>query len=254
MPIVEISPSLPTYYESSGTGPPVVFIHPPHMGHTVFKYQHELSDRFQVITYDIRGHGRSGVSDELMTIPRLANDLLAFLDALKIDQAVIVGYSSSGSIAQEFALSHPERVKALVLSGGFPEVTTFTLKRQFQFGMALLRSGQIELLSKLLAVSHKVTKEDKRELFHECLKAHPASAYDFYEKSMQYTCTERLQSLHCPLFLLYGQFSHIRPYLELYKQHVPQMKSVLVSKSLHQVPIKKYHSFNHALSIFLKYL
>ncbi|WP_404452212.1 alpha/beta hydrolase [Virgibacillus necropolis] len=254
MPIVEISPSLSTYYESSGTGYPVIFIHPPHMGQTVFKYQHELSNHFRVITYDIRGHGKSGSSDEDVTIPLLAADLSAFLDALGIDQAIIVGYSAGGSIAQEFVLTYPDRVKALVLSGGFSEVSTFTLKRQFQFGIALVRTGQSELLSKLLTMSHKVTKEDQPELLHECLQAHPQSAYGFYKKSMDYTCTDLLHNLRCPVFLLYGRFSHIRPYQKIYKREVPQMKSVLVSKSLHQVPIKNYRSFNQALSSFLQNL
>ncbi|MGP4063214.1 alpha/beta fold hydrolase [Halobacillus sp. H74] len=254
MPIIKISSSLSTYYESSGTDSPVVFIHPPHMGHHVFKYQHELSDHFRVITYDIQGHGRSGVSDEKVTISRLAADLSTFLDALGIDQVTIVGYSAGGSIAQDFALTYPERVKALVLSGGFPQVSTFTLKKQYQFGLALVRSGQSELLSKLLAWSHKVTKEDQRILLDECLRAHPQSAYDFYKQSMNYMCTHLLHNLHCPLLLLYGQFSHIRPYVELYKREVPQMESVLVGKSSHQLPIRSYRSFNHALLSFLKYL
>lgn len=254
MPIVKISSSLSTYYESSGTDSPVVFIHPPHMGHNVFKYQHELSDRFRVITYDIQGHGRSGISNEKVTISRLTDDLLAFLDALGIDQVTIVGYSAGGTIAQDFALTYPERVKALVLSGGFPQVSTFTLKKQYQLGLALVRTGQSELLSKLLARSHKVTKEDQRILLDECLQAHPQSAYDFYKQSMNYRCTHLLHNLHCPLFLLYGQFSHIRPYVELYKRQVPQMESVLVGKSSHQVPIKSYRSFNHALFSFLKNL
>lgn len=252
MPIVQISPSLPTYYESSGNGTPVVFIHPPHMGQTVFKYQHDLLDRFRVITYDIRGHGRSGISEEKVTISVLANDLSAFLDGLNIDQAVIVGYSAGGVIAQEFALTYPERVRALVLSGGFPEVSTFILKRQYQMGLALVRTGQDELLSKLLAKSHKVTKEDERELFHECLKANPPMAYDFYNESLHYRCTDRLHNIDCPFLVLYGQFSHIRPYAELYNQEVPQVESVLISKTLHQLPTKKYRPFNHALGDFLK--
>lgn len=254
MPIVKISSSLSTYYECSGTGSPVIFIHPPHMGHNVFKYQHELSGRFRVITYDIQGHGRSEISDEKVTISRLTDDLSAFLNALGHDQVTIVGYSAGGSIAQDFALTYPNRVKALVLSGGFPQVSTFPLIKQYQFGLALVRSGQSELLSKILAWSHKVTKKDQRILLDECLRAHPQSAYDFYKQSMDYNCTHLLNNLHCPLLLLYGQFSHIRPYVELYKRQVPQMESVLVGKSSHQVPIKSYRSFNHALYSFLKNL
>lgn len=251
MPFVEISPSLPIYYEMSGKGTPIVFIHPPHMGHTVFKYQHELSGRFQIITYDIRGHGRSGNSEEEVSISLLTGDLLKLMDKLGIDKAVIAGYSSGGSIAQDFVLSHPDRVKALVLSGGFPEVNTFLLRRHFQLGLNLVQAGQKELMSNLLAWSHKVTKTDQQELLHECLLANSKVSYSYYEKSLHYSCTRLLQLIQCPVLLLEGQFSHIRPYLKLYKRHIPQMKSILVANSLHQVPIKNYRSFNHGLRTFL---
>lgn len=251
MPTVGISPSLPIYYESSGDGMPVVFIHPPHMGQGVFKYQHELSGDFRVITYDIRGHGRSGVSNDEITIPLLAEDLAAFLDELGIDQAVIAGYSAGGAIAQEFAFTYPERTWALVLSGGFPEVSTFLLTRQYQAGLMLVRNRQDKLLSKFLARSHKVTKQDEAMLFQECSKAQPAAAYEFYKVSFHYECTDRLSQLRMPFLALYGQYSHIRPYGKVYQSEIPQMEHVLINNALHQLPIKNYRAFNHALRNFL---
>lgn len=251
MPYVEIAPSLPIYYRSSGTGTPIVFIHPPHMGHQVFKYQNPLSNLFQVITYDLRGHGNSGGHNERTTIQQFSEDLGIFLDELGISQAIIVGYSAGGTIAQEFALNYPERVKALILSGGYPEVRTLTLRLQYHFGFSLVQNGNSELLSKLLAKSHKVTQEDQSLLFKECLKADPKTAFDYYESSLEYKCTDRLKSLTCPLLTLYGQFSYIRPYMNDYN-HLPQMKSVLIKRAFHQLPIKKHQAFNHALVTFLK--
>ncbi|ASF41008.1 hypothetical protein CEH05_18320 [Halobacillus halophilus] len=126
------------YYTSSGAGVPIVFIHPPHMGHHVFKYQNVLSNQFRIITYDIRGHGNSGKNEKPPTIQQLANDLQLLLDRLGIDEAIIVGYSSGSSIAQAFALTYPDRMKALVLSGGFPEINTFLLRMQYYLGLALV--------------------------------------------------------------------------------------------------------------------
>jgi pimeloyl-ACP methyl ester carboxylesterase len=253
MPTVDISPGFPIYYETSGSGLPLVFIHPPHMGQDVFKYQHKLSKHFRVITYDIRGHGRSGSNAEKVTIPRLAEDLRTFLDALDIEQAVIVGYSAGGSIAQHFALTYPERVKALVLSGGFPEVSTFILKRQYRIGLAFIRNNRDRLLSKLLAKTHKVTKEDEREVYVNSLKAEPHIAYDYYNESLHYTCANRLHELRMPFLLLNGQYSfHMHPYIKYYMREVPQTKHVFISNGLHQIPIQNYHPFNHALGKFVK--
>ncbi|WP_198162747.1 alpha/beta fold hydrolase [Halobacillus mangrovi] len=253
MPFTEIKPSMPLYYTTSGSGFPVIFIHPPHMGHHVFKYQHEvLSKHYQIITYDLRGHGDSGNTDDHSTIQTHSKDLALFLDNIEIKEAIIVGYSAGGSIAQDFAIKYPSKVKALVLAGGFSEVSTVLLRTQFHLGMNLVQNGKSQLLSKLLAKTHKITLEDQKLVYQDCIKADPQTAYQFYESSMEYKCTDYLNTIHCPVLLLYGQFSHIRSYEKLYEQHLPLMKSVLISKALHQLPIRKYFSFNHALLNFLK--
>src|SRR5699024_8589284 len=88
MTTVNVSSLLPMHYESIGSGILIVFIHPPHMDHIVFRYQRELAEHFRVILYDIRGHGRSGIDTERPTMSCLASDLRNLLDELKIDHAV----------------------------------------------------------------------------------------------------------------------------------------------------------------------
>jgi pimeloyl-ACP methyl ester carboxylesterase len=250
MPIVHVESSLPIYYESSGSGLPIVFIHPPGMGHTVFRYQKELADSFRVITYDIRGHGNSGLNDEPVSIPLLAHDLRLLLDSIGVDKAIICGYSAGGSIAQEFALSYPERTFALILSGGYPEVSTFILKREYEAGMKMVRHSP-ELLAKILASSHRVTKEDEEALYNQMLRTDLDAWYDTYNASLQFRCTERLSQLECPMLLAYGQLSYyINKYRIKYLQNVRQTKVAYISKALHQLPMKNHHEFNHVLKKF----
>lgn len=59
MPYFELPDKVKIYYERYGKGRPIVFIHPPLMGHVVFKYQIELIKKYEVIFYDCRGHGKS---------------------------------------------------------------------------------------------------------------------------------------------------------------------------------------------------
>jgi 3-oxoadipate enol-lactonase len=72
-----------------------------------------LGDRFRILTWDIRGHGLS--RPVAFDLADAVADLLALLDRLEIQAAVLVGHSMGGNLHQEFAYLHPERVKALVM-------------------------------------------------------------------------------------------------------------------------------------------
>lgn len=74
-----------------------------------------LKNDFRIIRYDKRGHGLSDVGSEKCSIKLLAGDLVALLEHLKVDKAVICGISVGGMIAQSIAFSHPELVRGLVL-------------------------------------------------------------------------------------------------------------------------------------------
>ncbi len=74
-----------------------------------------LSDRYRCLRYDARGHGRSQVLDQPITIDDLADDLAGLLDALGVAQAHIVGLSLGGMTAQAFGVRHPDRAESLTL-------------------------------------------------------------------------------------------------------------------------------------------
>jgi pimeloyl-ACP methyl ester carboxylesterase len=105
-------------YELRGEGPPVVFVHGAFVDSRMWDRQVEVfAQRYRVLRYDLRGHGRTGPSDRRRyRIDTFADDLAELLDALGIGAAAIVGLSLGGMIAQSFAVRHPERVRALVLA------------------------------------------------------------------------------------------------------------------------------------------
>src|SRR4051794_23744191 len=70
---------------------------------------------YRCLRYDARGHGRSQVLDQLITIDDLADDLAGLLDALGMAQAHIVGLSLGGMTAQAFGVRHPDRAESLTL-------------------------------------------------------------------------------------------------------------------------------------------
>lgn len=74
-----------------------------------------LSDRYRVVTFDQRWHGRGIVSDRFR-IEDCADDVAAVLDAVGVRSAVLAGYSLGGFVAQETWRRHPDRVAGLVLA------------------------------------------------------------------------------------------------------------------------------------------
>jgi 3-oxoadipate enol-lactonase / 4-carboxymuconolactone decarboxylase len=74
-----------------------------------------LRDRFRLLRYDTRGHGRSEVVDRPTSIEELADDLAGLLDALGIAKAHLVGLSLGGMTGQALALRHPDKLESLVL-------------------------------------------------------------------------------------------------------------------------------------------
>lgn len=87
-----------------------------------------FEDRFQVLAYDSRGHGRSvhadlGKNPDAYTPESLAEDLRKILNELAWEKVVLIGHSMGGRVAYTFAAEHPERVSALVIEDIGPNMS-----------------------------------------------------------------------------------------------------------------------------------
>lgn len=102
------------FYEVSGTGEPLVFIHAFSVDRRMWQPQVEAFDgRFRVVRYDLRGHGRSAAPAGPYTG---YGDLRDVLDALGIQRATLIGLSAGSEVALNFALANPARVTRLLLA------------------------------------------------------------------------------------------------------------------------------------------
>lgn len=107
------------YYQQKGDKEPLILLHGNGQDGSYFKHQIDyFSNRYRVIALDTRGHGKSPRGTKPFTIGQFACDLYDFMEELKIPKAVILGFSDGANIAMEFAINHPDRVKALILNGG----------------------------------------------------------------------------------------------------------------------------------------
>jgi len=104
------------YYESHGQGEPLLFI--PglggHLGEIPYLIE-SYSRHFRFMAYDNRGCGRSEKPAGDFSIAGFADDAAALLDAIGIESSFVYGSSMGGMVAQELALRHPGRVRALIL-------------------------------------------------------------------------------------------------------------------------------------------
>lgn len=107
------------YYETSGHGDPLVVLHGaymniPSMGAIIPK----LAETHTVYAVEFQGHGRTGDIDRPITYPNLADDVAAFMDAVGLDKADVLGYSMGAAAGLMLAISHPEKVDQLVMASG----------------------------------------------------------------------------------------------------------------------------------------
>src|SRR3984885_5944573 len=105
------------YYEVYGVGKPLVLLHGAfytiemNWGELI----PELSKTRQVIAIEMQGHGHTPYADRELSITGLANDVEKVMDYLKIDSADVAGYSMGGSVAYQFAVRNPKRLRKLVI-------------------------------------------------------------------------------------------------------------------------------------------
>jgi pimeloyl-ACP methyl ester carboxylesterase len=105
------------YYEVYGEGRPLVLLHGAF--YTIemnwAELIPELSKTRKVIAIEMQGHGHTPYSDRKLSIATLASDVEKLMDYLKIDSADVAGFSMGGSIAYQFAVQSPKRLRKLVI-------------------------------------------------------------------------------------------------------------------------------------------
>jgi pimeloyl-ACP methyl ester carboxylesterase len=108
---------LKIYYEIYGEGKPIVLLHG-----AIWNIQMnwgqlipELSKTRKVIALEFQGHGHTQYSDRKLDIVAFSNDVEGVMNYLKIESADITGFSMGGSVAYQFAIQYPKRVRKLVI-------------------------------------------------------------------------------------------------------------------------------------------
>ena len=107
------------YYEVSGQGFPLVFVHANPFDRRLWMYQvARFSQRFTTINVDIRGYGFSDKPETPFSLEDMADDVAGVMRREGVEKAIIVGCSVGSGIALLFGLDRPQMTEAMVLVGG----------------------------------------------------------------------------------------------------------------------------------------
>jgi pimeloyl-ACP methyl ester carboxylesterase len=107
------------YYEVYGKGQPIVVLHGGLFGSTVemADFIDKLKQNYQVIAISLRGHGKSELGTEPVTLEQRANDAMAVINTITKDSVMVLGFSDGGYAAYQLAVMYPNRVKKMVVIG-----------------------------------------------------------------------------------------------------------------------------------------
>ena len=95
-----------------------------------------LKQQFRIITWDLRGHGRSDCPSDpgLYSVEHTVDDIAAILDACSIDKAVIGGHSLGGVMSFQFQLKYPQRILAMAILNSGPGFRSDTARDKWNLG------------------------------------------------------------------------------------------------------------------------
>jgi 3-oxoadipate enol-lactonase len=241
------------YHRIDGSGPPVVLLHAGVVDSRIWRdVVPLLAPRHTVVTYDQRGYGRSpAIAGPYSNL----DDLRELLDELGLARVALVGLSRGGRIALDFALEHPEHVRALVLvaSGlrGHPLRIEGTPEQEARWEAAEVRGDPRELAELDLEVWAPLgADDDLRAMFVE--NAVTSNADD-PELSPERVAAERLSELRAPTLVVTADrdVPALNEVGERLAREIPSARHTLIHGADHMVPWRKPEELARIVAAFL---
>lgn len=218
----------------AGEGPPLLMI--PGLGATRVIFDPLvplLLTGFRVLVYDQRGVGASQLTPGPYTTEQLGDDAAAVLDGLEVERAMVLGASFGGMVAQQLAVGHPDRVRALVLAATGPGPAHLARAPDPAASAALLGKGartpeEAYRLACTVLYSRRF-QEEHAEFIEEQVRdraRRPVAARAFQAQlaaSAGHDVWDRLPSISAPTLVMHGSEDAVMPLAnaELLAERIP---------------------------------
>jgi pimeloyl-ACP methyl ester carboxylesterase len=270
MPHITTSDGVRLYYEETGTGDPLIFLH--EFGGHYLSWEPQVryfSRRYRCITYAARGWPPSDVPQDvaLYAQARAADDCADLMDALGLAKAHLVGLSMGATAALEFAIRHAGKVTALVIAaGGGGGATDPAAKARFKeeceaFARRIDQEGMPAMAELYCASSSRITYRSKdprgwEEFKHQFAEG-SATGHAMTMRGVQgarqpfFERTEALRAIAEPVLVVIGDEDESTHGLAVHlKQHVPRCGVLELPKCGHTINLEEPAAFNAAVQDF----
>jgi pimeloyl-ACP methyl ester carboxylesterase/tetratricopeptide (TPR) repeat protein len=227
-------------YQGDPNGEPVILLH----GYTDSWFSFSqilplLDQKYRVYTLDQRGHGDSDRPVGGYAMEQFAADVVAFMDAMKIKQATIVGHSMGSFVAQHVAVDAPERVKRMVLVATATTIHTNDLVRQLQREINALPNPVPEKFVYDFQVS-TAFQPLSNDFFHAVMKESmklPANVWrEVMTEMMSPDAGVELKKIKTPTLILWGD-----------RDFFPRSEQDALTSRIPNAVLKVYKDTGHAL-------
>lgn len=202
------------HFQTFGAGPPLLLIHGLGSSGEDWAFQIEpLARRHLLVVPDLPGSGRSPAPDGPYCIQRFAGDLWRLLDALRLTEASLLGFSLGGAVALEMALQRPHAVLRVMTINSLPSYRQDSWRKRYAV------YGQMTMMRLLgpARLSHKVAQRlfpqphqaPLRARVIEVLGRAPRRPYLASAFALARWCAlDRLHHLRAPLLMLSGEHDY----------------------------------------------
>jgi pimeloyl-ACP methyl ester carboxylesterase len=219
------------YYETYGTGEPLLMVHP--NGGSIADLAAQIEhfrQRYRVIAMDSRDHGRSGDSPGRLTYEKMTDDLAALLDDLNVGPVNVLGWSDGGIEALLLGIRHPAKVRKLVTMAA-----NLTPAGLHPAGSSLVQSIVADLKARA------TTPAGRREL--------KVTSMMLAEPNIDVTALEKIEA---PTLVLASDHDVIADShtLDIY-HHVRNSQLAIFPDALHTIPFDDAATFNRVVERFL---
>ena len=256
------------YYETAGQGVPVVMIHAGVADSRQWNNEFAFfAPKYRVVRYDMRGYGKSEPADGEFSH---MGDLVAVLNALEVHEPVVImGCSMGGGLAMDFALTHPSRVKALIMVGSGPSGLELDVPASAKFAEVekAFEAGDLDLVSELetqiwfdgAGRTPEQVDQAMRKLLYDMNRqalAHEVKQLGKRLPNTQVPAFDRLGDLKPPVLIIVGE--HDTPYIlaaaEYMIEKLPSAQKVRVEDAAHLPNMDHPDEFQTAVTNFLENL
>jgi 3-oxoadipate enol-lactonase len=246
------------YYEVTGQGEPLVFIHGLASNSRSWKKQIPFfSQHYRVITFDIRGHGRSDKPLGSYSIKLFATDTVELMKALGVDSAHIVGFSMGGMIGFQLAAYVPEIVRSLVAVNCCPEGSMRTLndgiecfRHIFFLPFNGIRNKRQNGVKQLEPASDR--KDPPRSVLQRMAVNNKLAYANAFGALVKWSVADRLGAINCPTLMIASDADFVPVSIKAgYVSKMPNAELVVIGNARHATPREQAEEFNAMLHEFL---